>query len=225
MHYISSTDGQDGIAAVTEQLIQALQENKKILWLVCGGSNIAAEVEIMNSIPDKPTGNLSVTLTDERYGDPGHKDSNWQQLQDAGFDFKRAKALPVLQSGKSLSEIVEAYDKLARQAVAENEIIVALFGIGADGHIAGILPDSPAANENEAWATGYKAGPLTRLTLTFPALRKISTAYALAFGTAKKGALDKLQAEDTTLANQPAQILKHLPEAYLYSDQIQGVAV
>ncbi|HVV66518.1 MAG TPA: 6-phosphogluconolactonase [Candidatus Saccharimonadales bacterium] len=220
MQFITCNDAREGTEKFTDRLMQELQAGKKVLWLVCGGSNIAAEAEIMKRIPPELSANLAITLTDERYGEPGHKDSNWRQLQDAGFDFKQATSLPVLQSGQSLEETAQNYDKMARQAFAGNDIVIALFGIGADGHIAGVLPDSPAAAENDMWAAGYQAGQLTRITLTFPALKQIDAAYAFAFGEAKKEALTQLQNETIELERQPSQILKYLPEAYLYSDQV-----
>lgn len=215
-------DAQAGAATFTERLTQELQAGKKVLWLACGGSNIAIEAEIMKNIPPELSANLAITLTDERYGEPGHKDSNWQQLQDAGFDYKQAETFPVLQAGESLGETVQRYDGLARQAFAASDTVMALFGIGADGHIAGILPGSPASTENNQWAAGYHAGPLTRITLTFPALKQIDVAYAFAFGSTKKDALAQLQTKTIGLEQQPSQILKQLPEAYLYSDQIGG---
>lgn len=198
-----------------------LSAGKRVLWLVCGGSNIAAEAAIMQALPADLSENLTVTLTDERYGEIGHKDSNWQQLMEAGFDVKAGKAMPVL-IGTSLKQTVVNYAELARELTAGNDITIALFGIGGDGHIAGILPGSPAAREATALAAGYDSPPYTRLTLTFPALQHIDVAYAMAFGTAKQAALQRLQNEDLPLTEQPSQILKQLPEAALFSNQVGG---
>ena len=192
-----------------------------MLWLVCGGSNIASIVDTMKAIPADLTDELTVTLTDERYGPVDHPDSNLRQLYEAGFNPRQARVLPVLEADKSLEQTTGHYQRLAKQAFADSDIVIATFGIGADGHIAGILPDSPAAYEEEQWTAGYNAGNFMRLTLTFPALRHIDIAYALAFGEAKRAALTKLQSTSTTLKDQPAQILKELPEVYLYSDQVK----
>ncbi len=61
---------------------------------------------------------------------------------------------------------------------------------------------------------------MTRLTLTFSALRQLTAAYVFAFGKPKQKTLMSLQKEALPLEQQPAQILNELPEAYLYSDQV-----
>jgi 6-phosphogluconolactonase/glucosamine-6-phosphate isomerase/deaminase len=221
MQFIHCEGTGPGVAALSQRLVAELASGKRVLWLVCGGSNIAAEVEIMKTVPADLSKNLTVSLTDERYGAVGHKDSNWQQLLEAGFDIKSGKGMPVL-SGGTFEQTVTDYAALAKDLFEKNDIVIALFGIGADGHIAGILPDSPAADETTKLAAGYDNPPYTRLTLTFPGLKQIDVACAIALGDSKKQALQKLRTQDIKLTAQPSQILKKLPEAYLYSDQIEG---
>lgn len=221
MRYIDASGPEEGAASLCECLVSELRAGNHVLWLVCGGSNITSVINVMKAIPANLTGRLTVTLTDERYGPVDHPDSNFKQLYEAGFDPGQATVLPVLEADKSLEETAGHYRQLAKQAFTDSDIVVAIFGIGADGHIAGILPDSPAADEEERWAAGYDAGNFKRLTLTFPALRHIDAAYALAFGEAKRAALTKLQSTTLPLKGQPAQILKELPEVYLYSDQVK----
>lgn len=222
MRYTRAADWKQGVGNLTDRLTQELGEGRRVLWLVCGGSNVATAVDVMKNLADDLTKDLTITLTDERYGPPGHADSNWQQLADAGFDRKQARTLPVLEAGRSLAETTEHYQELAKRTFQDSDTVIALFGVGADGHIAGILPGSPAANaDDEAWAAGYETKGFTRLTLTFTALRHVDVAYAFAFGEAKRAALSKLRSADIPLDEQPAQLLKRLPEAYLYSDQLK----
>lgn len=220
MRYILTAAWDDGVADLTERLIRELAARKRVLWLLSGGSNITASVSIMSNIDDDLSRNLSVSLADERYGRPGHADSNWTQLLGAGFDAKHARLLPVLQEDTTFEESIETYGKLAGEAFDANDVAIVQLGIGEDGHIAGILPGSPAARESTAMAAGYQAPPLSRLTLTFPALSRATAAYAFAFGKPKKKALTTLQSKSLDPVEQPAQILKKLPEAYLYSDQV-----
>jgi 6-phosphogluconolactonase/glucosamine-6-phosphate isomerase/deaminase len=226
-----------GTQALAGKVVNSLKEGKKVLWLVPGGSNIPIAVEAMNMIRqalnDNETHtnnkllNLTVTLSDERYGHVGHKDSNWKQLEDAGFNFDGVNKIPVL-IGKSLEGTASAYKKgiiKAMNEVATSEgLIIGQFGIGADGHIAGILPHSRAAAYLEADHTGkdsplicaYRSSPFIRITLTPVALNKVSIAYVFAFGDSKREAVERLRGQDLSIDEQPAQILKHLPEAYLY---------
>lgn len=204
--------------ALLANLMQPLVEGQAVLWLVPGGSNIPIAATVMSQIPTGITAKLTIMLTDERYGAVGHPDSNALQLKQAGFNPRGATFLPVL-TGISLGETIRAYAQMAQTQFAAHRTIIGQFGIGADGHIAGILPGSPAATEQQSWACGYRAFNFTRVTLTFPALYRLSAAYAFAYGAAKHDALRHLITEELPLPVQPAQVLKSIPKAYLYTDQ------
>ena len=219
MKYILTAAWDDGVADLTARLVRELAAGKKVLWLLSGGSNIATSAQIMDNISASQSKHLTVSLIDERYGEPGHADSNWAQLMQAGFKGKQATLLPVLKEGAGFEQTLEDYTKLAEQAFDGNDVIIAQLGIGPDGHVAGILPDSPAVTA-QGMVAGYDAPPLRRLTLTFPALRRVQAAYVFAFGKPKHKALTMLRDGALPLAEQPAQILKELSEAYLYSDQV-----
>lgn len=220
MKYILTAAWDDGVADLTERLVRELADGKKVLWLVSGGSNIPASVQVMDNISDNLSRHLTVALADERYGEPGHAESNWRQLEETGFNGKQAELLKVLEAGATLDETVERYARSISQTLEDTDLVIAQLGIGPDGHLAGILPGSPAAAEGTTPVAGYDAPPLKRITLTFPAFRHVTAAYAFAFGKPKKEALKALYSGDLPLAEQPAQILKELPEAYLYSDQV-----
>lgn len=220
MKYVLTTGWDDGVADLAKRLVRELSSGKRVLWLVSGGSNIPASVKVMMNMPESLSKNLSISLIDERWGPPGHKDSNWQQLLQAGFDGKQASLLPVLRPGVGFQQAIKYYDDLIRRALADNDTAIGQLGIGPDGHIAGILPGSPAASENKALAVGYEAPPLKRLTLTFPALRRLDATYVLAFGGSKRQALESLLSEKHGLDEQPSQILKEVAEAYVYNDQV-----
>lgn len=220
MRFILEPNIDKGLEDLSRRLIQELKENKNVLWLVSGGSNIVSAVKVMTAIPEELHMQLTIMLVDERYGDVGHNDSNYQQLLNTGFKVGDAIFLSVLESGLTLDETVARYKSMAGQAFEEADTVIALLGLGADGHIAGILPNSPASYEAEKYVVGYEADPYQRLTLTFPALRRISAAYVYAYGKSKLTALQTLKSEELTLEEQPAQILRQLPEAFIYNDQV-----
>ncbi len=193
------------------------------LWIISGGSNIPLSVEAMNRIDYDLSANLTVALADERYGPYGHPDSNWTQLKTAGFDPKRAQIIEVLTSDNpSLENTVQNYANAISQAFYENEHRVGQFGMGADGHIAGILPGSPASHETSDLVVGYQSDPFTRITLTFEAIKQLNVAFLIAGGNTKHDQLVKLTSQDAPLSEQPAQIIKQITEAYVYNDQIEG---
>lgn len=219
MQFVKTNGWDKGIRELTKRLSGELASGKRVLWLVCGGSNIPAAVRVMKALPREDTKNLTIFLTDERYGEVGHINSNAKQLHDAGFQPKDAVFVAMLNPGFSMEETQERYAQALERAVDHADIVIGQFGIGADGHIAGILPHSLAVNAL-GWIVGYEAPHYMRVTLTFEALRHVKTAYAMVFGEDKKDALTKLRDESIELAKQPSQILKELSEAYVYNDQI-----
>lgn len=218
MRFIKSTDSNEGIDALTKRLVDELTTGKRVLWLLSGGSNIEAAVTIMQQIPTLLSNLLSISLCDERYGEPGHDDSNWQQLMAAGFLGKEATLLPVLISGLSLEQVTRAFDTLLTEQFQKNDTIIAQLGIGTDGHISGILPESDATTAG-GLAAGYVSEQYTRITTTFTALEQVTAAYVFAFGAEKQTALNNLRL-DLSIVQQPAQVLKHIAESYIYNDQL-----
>ena len=191
------------------------------LWLIPGGSNIPLAVEVMRRLDDSLTQNLTIALTDERFVPKGHPDSNWQQLLDNGFDPKKARTIEVLQDDKSIEDCTSRYDQLLTEALEDNDATIGQFGMGEDGHIAGILPHSVAASETTSTVIGYNAGEFNRITVSFNGIRKLQTAFLIAFGTNKYEQLDKLIHQNLPLSVQPAQVIKQVNVSYIYNDQVE----
>ena len=209
----------DGVQPLAERLTRELSAGKRVLWLVPGGSNIILSAEVSRRLPADLTTHLSIMLTDERYGEVGHKDSNTVQLDIAGFTPGRAQMHAVLQPGLSLQDTVTRYARDFELATQANDLIIGQFGMGPDGHLAGILPHSAAVQAAQL-TFGYEAPGFTRITLTPPAIQRVDTLYLFAFGREKLEALDNLKSKDLSLDDQPAQLLKQIPESYVYNDQV-----
>lgn len=222
MHHVVALNSEPAIQALRERLISELRDNRIVLWLVSGGSNIEASVAIMRGIPKELSSRLTVMLVDERYGPVDHPDSNWHQLEAADFQGKQARLIPVLQAGETLLETTERYNQQLQQAFDEADVVIAQLGIGADGHIAGILPHSDAVSDTTDFVVAYQSDPYQRITMTFAALRQVDSAYVLAYGDEKLQPLTDLQNDALSLAEHPAQILKEISEVYVYNDQVGG---
>ena len=212
-------EAREGAVALAKCLKSALTSDKKVLWLLTGGSSITASVEAMNLLPDELTRNLTITLGDERYGPVGHKDSNMQQVLDAGFAAKQATIVPVL-IDQGLDETATQFARVLQQAFDDGWTVIAQFGIGTDGHISGILPHSPAVSANGLVAT-YQGPDHIRITTTFEAIRQFDVVYAMAYGESKRQALENLLNRNLSLDEQPAQIFKSMKKVYIYNDQIE----
>lgn len=208
-----------GVRQLGELLKQSLAAGKPTLWLVPGGSNIPIAVQVMNLLPANLTKKLTIMLGDERYGPVGHVGSNAEQLRVAGFDFKHATFIPIL-TGNDMKTTAQKYEAAVQKHFTDCELLVGQFGMGADGHIAGILPHSPGATAIGELTVGYDWSDYARITLTFPAIRQLDVAYAFVYGAGKRRALERLHNEDLPLAEQPAQILKAVDKSYVYNDQL-----
>jgi 6-phosphogluconolactonase/glucosamine-6-phosphate isomerase/deaminase len=203
--------------AISVLLRQHLGAGKKVLWLVPGGSAIAVVIKVAERLIAQDLSNLSVTLTDERYGDLSHADSNWHQLEDLGFQLERAKLYPVL-TGDYREQTTKNFASTLRKLLTESDYRLGFFGIGPDGHTAGILPGSPAVDAKE-FAAGYTAPNFERITMTPLAIAKLDEAVVYAMGAAKWPILEQLQV-DLPLAKQPAQALKQVPQVTIFNDHI-----
>ncbi len=215
-HFTNITSAEPVAAYLAETLAKHLAAGEHVLWLVPGGSSIAVAAAVSQKLAGRALHNLTVTLTDERYGEPGHADSNWRQLTEAGFALPGATLLPVL-TGADRATTVDHFATILREQLAVADYRLGFFGIGADGHTAGILPGSPAARATEL-AAGYDAGPFQRLTMTFPAVKRLDEAVVYAVGEAKWPVIDELAGGKVSLIKQPAQALKSVHTLTVFND-------
>jgi 6-phosphogluconolactonase/glucosamine-6-phosphate isomerase/deaminase len=204
---------------IAGKIRERLASGKRVLWLVPGGSAIAVAVLASRKLAGAPLANLAVTLTDERYGPVGHADSNMVQLEAAGFSLPRARMLPVL-AGEDLSSTTDAFDKLLHEEIDAADYVIGLFGIGADGHTAGMLPHT-AAVASARYAEGYASEKFTRVTMTARAIALVDEAVVYALGEAKWPVIEALE-RSVALARQPAQALKQTTTLAIFND-LKGV--
>ena len=151
LHIEQKTDLNDISEILAESILKQLNLGKKVLWFATGGSSIAIASIVSKKIAQYPHNNLTVMLTDERYGELDHPDSNWAQLLTKGFVLPDAKLIPIL-TGEDRDTTVATFNENLKQELNNADYKIGLFGVGADGHTAGILPHSPAINsENLAF--------------------------------------------------------------------------
>lgn len=220
MQFIKQADQLPVVLA--DALTTALGAHERVVWLVPGGSNIPISVAAMQLIDDTMTSRLTIMQTDERFVPPDSADCNWHQLQTAGFDTKQATCYPMLANWPlSLDEAARHYANIIETQFAAADYLIGQFGIGADGHTAGIKPGSSAVAA-DALVVGYQAADFTRLTLTPPAIARLDAAYVFAYGDDKQVALHKLQRGDEPLTAVPAGALSRVPICKVYNDQVEG---
>jgi 6-phosphogluconolactonase/glucosamine-6-phosphate isomerase/deaminase len=205
---------------LAEVILNRLRQNQRVLWFATGGSGIQVAAQVSAYLHGQDLSRLTITITDERHGLPGHQDSNWQQLLDAGFQAEGATLLPIL-DGTELAESAANWNTKLVQLLKESDYRIGLFGVGADGHTAGILPSSPAV-DTAKFAIGYESSPYRRITITPIAISKLDEAVVYMVGEAKRPILDQLD-DFIPIMQQPAQALKVIPQVTIFNDS-KGVA-
>ncbi len=214
-----TTNIEDSADFLSTSILRQLNLGKKVLFFVTGGSSVAVGVKVSELLKNSSLKNLTIMLTDERYGDLGHPNSNWQQLIDKGFILPDAKLIPVL-TGDSLVVTTEKFNKNLEQEFKNADYKIGLFGVGADGHTAGNLPNSTSINSEEL-AFGYGTVEFLRITMTPKAIKQLDEIVVWAQGENKWPVLRDLEEKDIEIKNQPAQILKTVPILTIFSDYIK----
>jgi 6-phosphogluconolactonase len=202
---------------VSSSINRELSLGKKVLWFISGGSSIYAEIEIYKKITPAQD-RLVITLVDERYGPVGHKDSNYFQLKELGFDIPESKFIPYL-NGDDISNTTQNINKIICEEIKKTDYMIGIFGIGTDGHTAGILPNSTALNSKE-FVCGYKTELYNRITITPKVIGMLDEAILYAVGEPKWKVVNKLSYE-IPIEDMPAQILKKVPLLTIYTDYVK----
>jgi 6-phosphogluconolactonase/glucosamine-6-phosphate isomerase/deaminase len=234
-------DQQSACAAAKDAVEQALKTaaGKPILFLVSGGSGFDVLNQLSESIFDlrlpAQTG-FTVCVIDERFStDPIV--NNFLQFQNTDF-YKKATAkavsfIPTIpKEGELIEEMAKRFEGQLRTWAAAHPdgVMIALLGIGKDGHTAGMIgnPDDKRSfqfmfEDDSTWVAGYDAGtrnqyPL-RVTTTMPFLKKLDTVIVYAVGESKKNALSAILAPTGDLYKTPGRIICELQHCLLYTDQ------
>lgn len=218
MHYRPITSIQPVVDYLATTLTTHLQAGEQVLWLVSGGSNIAVAVETAKQLylSHQEAARLFITLTDERYGSLSHPDENWQHLLAAGFHVSGANLYRVLLD-EDLRSTTKSFNDILEVQLKGADFSLGVFGVGSDGHTAGLIPHSPALKD-VGWATEYQADDFCRITMTPRAIEKLSEAVIYAVGETKAPVLEELLTKTIPVDLQPAQLLKRVPKLTLFTD-------
>ena len=196
-----------------------LENNKKILLIIAGGSNIPILKTVFDQLEFKLTSNIDIILSDERFGPSDYQESNFVKLIKYGFDKKKANFINIL-TNQDIKTSTRLLEKEFVQKSQKVDIIIAQLGIGEDGHIAGILPNSKALDSNN-YVVNFKGPDFERITLSFKALKKIDIAIVAAYGAKKKKALKNLKNLKLPINEMPSRILQEIKSIYIYNDQLE----
>jgi len=208
-------------------------EHTPILLLVSGGSSMHI---LDNVAPDILGAHITVAVLDERFDrDPAI--NNFTQLKGTRF-YTSAKEHGVSfidtfpEEGDTLRSLAERFERELRAWRDENPkgIVIVTLGMGADGHVAGIMPYpkdgflfNALFSSSEHWAVGYDAEekntyPL-RMTVTNTYLRD-EVGYAIwhVVGDEKGDMLMQALENNEKINMVPARIVHIMKEVVLVTD-------
>lgn len=138
---------------------------------------------------------ITFFLVDERCSSVDSSDNNYKNIKSVFFDHIESKAYPVIINGKSYQECVKEYKKnmLNHFLITNNtpsfDLIV--LGMGTDGHIASLFPNTEALQEKEDLVVLNKVPQLNteRITMTYPVIMNSKKIALLIRGEEKKQVL------------------------------------
>ncbi len=223
-------------------ILQALLKQRRspygvdygVLFLSSGGSSLELLESVNPAILDSF---YTIAMLDERFSADEHV-NNFAQLARTLF-YRKATIQGVhwidtrVREGEALEELEERFEGALRAWKTNNPLgrVVATFGMGPDGHIAGMMPypEHPSRFsflfENPSqWVISYDATkeksefPL-RATTTMTFLRTmVDCGVCTVTGQEKENAFERLLALEGTLSETPARILREMKNISVVTD-------
>lgn len=219
MQRLVVTDALGATRAIARGLDRALGSGMKVLWLISGGSNIPIELNVLAKLQHATPQNLTISLLDERFVEQTSPDSNWHVLVQDGLDGTKARLEPpITDATLDLTAAADDFASRLQAYMQTADAIIGQFGVGTDGHTAGILPHSVGVHETTRLVVGYEAPDFKRLTTTPALFSRLDIAIVVAMGPSKRSALLKMSGK-LSPDDQPVQLLRETKESIVYTDQ------
>lgn len=205
------------------RIIELLDEGHKVLWLLSGGSGGQVCIDVSKILKSHNLENLFVTMSDERYGEPGHPEENFHQLIKRGLELPGATMYRPLIIGVR-EDIANVFNSKLGELYKQTDYHIALLGIGSDGHTAGIKPHSYAVDSTQN-VESFVGDDFERITVTPALLGQFDEVIVQAYGSEKHEIMEKLlniSAKDIDMQSFPAGIIKKIPKVTIWSDYKGG---
>jgi 6-phosphogluconolactonase/glucosamine-6-phosphate isomerase/deaminase len=200
-----------------------------VLLLVSGGSSLAVLEQIA---PAVLTSKLTISVVDERF-DHDPLVNNFAQLSKLAFFAEAVSAgassiSTTVAEGESLDSFAARYETALSNWQAENlaGVVIAILGMGADGHTAGIMPGYSALFASTvATVVGYEMTPeeslyTKRVTVTPRFLEQaVTAAVVYVVGSEKRPLLERIIAHTADEKTYPAMLWHKMSNLTLVTDQ------
>ncbi len=143
-----------------------------------------------------------VFFSDERSVEPDSEESNYHMAMTNGFS-----DLPIpkshifrMKAEKSIKEHAEDYQALINKHVIDQSFDLILLGMGDDGHTASLFPGTKALVETTSLVVENLVPQknTTRMTFTYPLIRKARHVVFLAYGKGKSTMVKQVLTDKTS---------------------------
>ncbi|MFZ0904807.1 MAG: 6-phosphogluconolactonase [Mycobacterium sp.] len=206
---VETFDDSDGLAAAAgERLIAVIDaavaaRGRALIVLTAGGNGNRLLSYLATQEQRIDWANVHLFWGDERYVAEDDDERNDKQARDALLNHidipaRNVHAMPARDGefGGDLAAAALSYEQLlaanAEPGDPAPNFDVHLLGVGPEGHINSLFPDSPAVRETTRLVVGVEDSPKPpplRITLTLPAIQRSSEVWLLVSGAEKADAV------------------------------------
>ncbi|MDP7702475.1 MULTISPECIES: 6-phosphogluconolactonase [unclassified Mycobacterium] len=187
---------------LVDTIAQAMTARGRALIVLTGGGNGVALLRELASHPVDWSG-VHLFWGDERYVPEDDEERNERQTREAlldHIDIPASQVHPMAASdgefGSDLEAAALAYEQLLAANAAPGELAphfdVHLLGMGPEGHINSLFPDTTAVRETSRMVVSVDDSPKPppqRITLTLPAIQRSREVWLLVSGEGKADAV------------------------------------
>lgn len=201
---------------IADRILEKLNNDQSVLWLMSGGSGGQLCVAVSKLLQGHDLSKLHATMSDERYGDLGHRDENFTQLIRDGLSLPAARLYRPL-TGDTISVATRKFSKWLASTHEAVDCTIATLGIGEDGHTSGVKPYSIGVTSSEA-AVYFEGDDFARITTTLAFIRSVDEATVQAYGENKHAIIQQLIMHNSTPELLPILVVYEIPNVTIFSD-------
>ncbi|MDC0002090.1 6-phosphogluconolactonase [Acidimicrobiia bacterium] len=196
-----ANDHLEASSCLSNLIINEINKSKKNSFTIglSGGSTPKITYSLLkNDIQD--LSKIIFWTVDERWVPRDDEYSN-QKMLNSFFADSTAKILEVEYSGLSAERDANKYASKLENNITNFDTVI--LGVGEDGHIASLFPDTVAVNDTENFYVSNEVNILSkwRVTATFKLLKEVDNVYLLVTGNNKKEILKSIMNNGNTSAN------------------------
>ena len=211
-----ANDHLEASSCLSNLIINEINKSKKNSFTIglSGGSTPKITYSLLkNDIQD--LSKIIFWTVDERWVPREDEYSN-QKMLNSFFADSTAKILEVEYSGLSAERDANKYATKLENNITNFDTVI--LGVGEDGHIASLFPDTVAVNDTENFYVSNEVNILSkwRVTATFKLLKEVDNVYLLVTGNNKKEIVKSIMNNGNTSAN---KLINERKKTILITDQ------